>query len=222
MRINKLLALATGMSRRAADEVIASGRLTIGGRPATPGQHATPTDSIALDGRPIDTSNAFDSSKRTTIMLNKPAGYVVSRKGQGSKIVYELLPDHFGQLKPIGRLDKDSSGLLLMTDDGTLANELTHPSRRKRKVYEAELDKLLSDSDKVAIERGVMLDDGLSHLILSGQGKAWNVAMYEGRNRQIRRTFAALGYRVQKLHRIQFGPYELGSLAPGRYVVVGH
>jgi pseudouridine synthase len=154
-------------------------------------------------------------------MLHKPVGYVCSRDGQGSKTIYDLLPTKLHQLKPVGRLDKDSSGLLLLTNDGELANRLTHPSFEKEKVYEISLDKPLARPDRAQIEQGVLLEDGLSKLQVKPLGNEhWQVTMREGRNRQIRRTFSALGYRLQALHRTQFGTYRLGRIAPGEYTVV--
>lgn len=215
MRLNVFIAQATGLSRRAADSVVAEGRVTINGAISSPGQQVAPTDSVSLDGQVLTPPKQLP-----TIMLNKPVGYVCSRDGQGSKTVYELLPAEWHHLKPVGRLDKTSSGLLLMTADGQLANELTHPRNQKTKRYVVQLLKPLTLHDKKAIERGVMLDDGLSHLKLEGAARQWHVTMHEGRNRQIRRTFAALGYTVDTLKRTQFGPYQLGSLSVGTYRVV--
>jgi 23S rRNA pseudouridine2605 synthase len=123
-------------------------------------------------------------------------------------------------LKPVGRLDKDSSGLLLMTNDGNLANELTHPSYRKNKVYEVTLDKPLQPLHRQMIsDHGVMLDDGPSKFELErlADETTWQVTMHEGRNRQIRRTFAGLGYEVIGLNRIRFGDYRLAELSPGQW-----
>lgn len=215
MRINQLLAQATGMSRRAADAAIEQGRVTINGRPAQFHDRPEPSDAITLNGRIIATA-----VKPVTIMLHKPVGYVVSRDGQGSKTIYDLLPAKYRGLKPIGRLDKDSSGLLLLTNDGQLANNLTHPSRQKVKVYQVTLDKPLQPPHQRMITGpGVQLPDGLSRLQLdrlpAGSNAAWRVTMHEGRNRQIRRTFAALDYTVVTLHRTQFGSYQIGSLPVG-------
>lgn len=215
MRINKYLAKATGLSRRAADEVIAQGRVTINGAQPALGQEATQTDLILLDGKTVESP-----TKHTTILLNKPKGYVVSREGQGSKTVYDLLPPELHSLKPVGRLDKDSSGLLLLTDDGQLANSLTHPRYQKTKIYELELNKPLSDQDLNKITTtGLQLEDGPSRFELqkSGSDKQWRAILKEGRNRQIRRTFSAAGYQVTRLHRTNFGNYNLSGLATGQY-----
>ena len=214
MRINRFIAQASGLSRRAADQAISDGRVRVNGKPAQTGYDTQSTDVISLDGKPL----AQQTTR--TILLNKPVGYVVSRDGQGARTIYELLPKDLHGLKPVGRLDKDSSGLILLTNDGALANQLTHPSQQKEKIYEASLDKALAWDDRTAIEKGVKLDDGPSALRLDPldpQGRIWRVTMTEGRNRQIRRTFEALGYKVTKLHRTQFGNYALGKLDPGMH-----
>jgi 23S rRNA pseudouridine2605 synthase len=219
MRINKFTALATGMSRRAADAAIAGGRVAVNGRPAVVGQEVSTDSSVTLDGRAIT-----PVVKTLTLILDKPVGYVVSRNGQGSKTVYDLLPPEYHDLKPVGRLDKDSSGLLLLTNDGTLANELTHPRYAKTKIYEIALDKPLAALHQQMIsDRGIELEDGTSKLQLeklSDEAKRWKVTMQEGRNRQIRRTFSALGYTVTKLRRTRFGSYELHGMRPGEFRIM--
>lgn len=217
MRINKFVAQATGLSRRAADTAIAEGRVLINDTPASAGASVEPDDRVILDDKLLTAPE-----QTTTIMLNKPVGYVVSRQGQGSQTIYDLLPLELHNLKPVGRLDKDSSGLLVLTNDGQLAHELTHPSRQKRKLYEVTLDKPLQPLHRQLIaDKGITLDDGLSTLGIErvhvGNDKEWLVSMHEGRNRQIRRTFAALGYTIDQLHRTVFGEYELADLSPGQW-----
>lgn len=215
MRLNKYIAQATGMSRRAADEVIAQNRVQINGETTRQGRDITPSDTVTVDGEAVQPPRYT-----TTIIFHKPTGYICSRDGQGNHTIYDILPEEYHRLKPVGRLDKDSSGLLLLTDDGQLAFELTHPSRQKQKVYEVTLNKPLEPLHRQMIsDHGVMLDDGPSKFELTrlkeGDDTAWEVRMHEGRNRQIRRTFAALGYTVGKLHRTHFGSYQLGNLAEG-------
>lgn len=222
MRLNRYLAQATGLSRRAADRAIEAGQVQLNGVIAQLGQEVGEHDQVSFNGRVV-TAPALEQT--TTIMLNKPAGFVVSRNGQGSRTVYDVLPAKLHHLKPIGRLDKYSSGLLLLTDDGKLAHELTHPSRQKIKRYEVELSQPLAPLHRQMIaDFGVQLDDGLSRLGLErlhdDDNRAWLVQMSEGRNRQIRRTFASLGYTVARLHRTQFGPYHLGDLASGAFVPI--
>ncbi len=213
MRINKYIATSTGLSRRSADAALEQGRVMVNDAVPSAGQDITDDDTVTLDGSVIT-----PTVKTTTIMLNKPAGYVCSRNGQGNRTIYDLLPAVLHPLKPVGRLDKDSSGLLLLTNDGQLAYDLTHPSRQKVKVYEVVLDKPLQPLHRQMIsDHGVTLDDGPSKFELERiEGESnWRITMHEGRNRQIRRTFAALGYEVTALHRTHFGDYALGKLMPG-------
>lgn len=219
MRINRFIAASTGLSRRAADKAVQDGRIQINGEQASLTTAVTDSDQVTLDGKLLSAP-----APKQTIIFNKPAGYVVSRDGQGSKTIYDLLPPEIGNLKPVGRLDKDSSGLLLLTNDGELAHQLTHPSFQKTKLYEVILDKPLQPLHRQMIsEMGIQLDDGPSRLGLDrlkeGDETGWLVTMHEGRNRQIRRTFAALGYDVKRLHRTQFGNYALPTeLKPGNYL----
>lgn len=209
------------MSRRAADAAIAEGKVRLNDAIPGPGSIVSPNDDVTLDGVTL----AKPKTEFTTIMLNKPVGYVCSRNGQGNRTIYEILPPNLHHLKPVGRLDKNSSGLLLLTEDGTLAHHLTHPSFVKTKVYKIALNSPLEPSHEAQIQHGVTLDDGISKLELTALNQTdrhnWKVTMTEGRNRQIRRTFDALGYRVVKLHRTHFGDYVLGTLRRGAYQVLG-
>jgi 23S rRNA pseudouridine2605 synthase len=219
MRINRFIALATGVSRRAADKLADAGEIQINGRKIKVGQEVAATDHVTWRGKRLELPLELQ-----TIIVNKPEGYVCSRTGQGSMTVYDLLPARYHNLKPIGRLDKASSGLLLMTNDGKLAQKLSHPSNRKMKCYEIVLDKPLKPHDWSQItQRGVMLDDGISKFDLhwiEKDGRQWIATLYEGRNRQIRRTFKKLGYNVTKLHRTIFGNYKLGHLESGNFKLV--
>ncbi len=215
MRLNKYIAASTELSRRAADDAIAAGRVLVNGQAPQVGQDIGDNDQVTLDDRRIT-----PAVKTITIMLNKPPGIVVSRDGQGAETIYDLLPPEYQRLNPVGRLDKYSSGLLLLTNDGQLAQELTHPSNQKVKIYEVFLDKPLQPLHRQMIsDHGLTLEDGVSKLQLDrmkeGDDIAWQVTMHEGRNRQIRRTFVALGYRVTHLHRTHFGPYTLDNLPKG-------
>ncbi len=212
MRINSFIASASHLSRRAADQAIHSGHVTVNQQTASLGQDVTPTDEVRLDHKVLTLPET-----QTTILFHKPAGYIVSRDGQGNKTIYDILPTEYHSLKAVGRLDRDSSGLLVLTSDGKLAQNLTHPSFRKEKRYVVELDHSLNEDHKQQIKKGILIGDYISHLQLSGHGTKWQVTMFEGHNRQIRRTFWALGYTVQQLHRIQFGPYHIGQLQPSHW-----
>lgn len=216
MRINKFVAAGTGLSRRAADRAIEEGRVRINGQVASPGHDVIPADTVTLDGVRLK------PMKPQTVIFNKPVGYVTSRDGQGSKTIYDLVPPELHHLKPVGRLDKDSSGLLLLTNDGELAQQLTHPSFHKAKIYEIAIDKPLQPLHRQMIsDIGIQLEDGSSKFLLErledGNDKAWRITMHEGRNRQIRRTFRALGYTVTALHRTHFGEHYLGDIRPGDF-----
>jgi pseudouridine synthase len=218
-RINQFIARLSGISRRSADKLVESGKILVNGKPAKPGYRVSDSDSI----KSTDPKFKFDEpgnakASRTLLMLNKPAGYVSSRSGQGSKTVYDLLPEKYHSLKTVGRLDKDSSGLLLLTNDGELANELTHPKYQKEKVYTVKLDKPLKPEDRNKLKYGVKLGDGSSKFISiknrpNGQ---LEIKLAEGRNRQIRRTFEALGYEVIQLHRTQIANFRL-DIKPGNW-----
>ena len=214
MRINKYVALATGLSRRSADKAMAEGRVSVNSQVVPLGYEVKANEVIKLDGKVIELR------KKITVLLNKPVGYVCSRNGQCSPTIYDLLPAELTNLKPVGRLDKDSSGLLLLTNDGELAQKLTHPSYNKEKKYQVVLDKSLKPEDKHKIEGGIKLKDGLSSLKLSGQGTKWTVTIHEGRNRQIRRTFEALEYRVVKLNRTDFGQYSIHNIGIANYTIL--
>ncbi len=221
VRLNKFIAQSTGLSRRAADSAIESGRVLVNGQKPQAGQQVQESDQVTLGGKTLAIANSPQ-----TILFNKPVGYIVSRDGQGGRTVYDILPADLHHLKPVGRLDKNSSGLLLLTNDGNLAAELTHPKYQKVKVYEVSLNKALAPLHRQMIsDFGIRLEDGLSQLGLErledGNELRWRVTMHEGRNRQIRRTFQALGYEVKRLHRTHFGTYTLpGDLAPGMYRAV--
>lgn len=219
-RLNKHLALQLGVSRREADQLIEKGKVAINGTAATLGARFTTGDTITVDGKPITDQTAYQY-----LALNKPIGYVCSRKSQGdSPTIYDLLPREFHHLKPVGRLDRDSSGLILLSNDGDFAFRMTHPKFGKTKVYKVRLDHDLEPLHQQMIsDFGVQLDDGPSKLTLTrlndDNRKEWEVTMHEGRNRQIRRTFASLGYTVTKLHRTHFGNYSLGDIKPGAFKI---
>ncbi len=217
MRLNRYVAMATGLSRRQADNAIAEGRVTLNGKAAVLGDQAGPNDTILLDNVAILAPDTF-----LYLVLNKPAGYVTSRAQQGKdKTIYALLPESYHRLKPVGRLDKETSGLLLLTDDGETAFALSHPSHVKLKRYEAVLDRIVNEDASTKLQNGVELEDGLSKFdSLSGKGKNWQLTLHEGRNRQIRRTFAALRFNVVKLHRTHFGKLSLEALPIGEFRLI--
>lgn len=216
-RLNKFVALALGVSRRKADKLIEQGTISVNGEIAVLGQHIAANDTVKYHGTVIS------AQKHRLILLHKPIGYLCSRASQGgAPTIYELLPKELHHLKPVGRLDKDSSGLILLTNDGDLAHQMTHPSFYKIKRYLVTLNQPLQPLHRQMInDFGIELPDGPSKLTLERQhdsdDKRWIVQMSEGRNRQIRRTFAALGYTVVKLHRTNFGNYALDDIPRGQW-----
>jgi 23S rRNA pseudouridine2605 synthase len=216
IRLNKYLAHTLGISRREADMRIEQGRVAINGIAAHLGNIVHPSrDKIT-----VDTSDVVAKPKRYTyLLLNKPVGYVCSRKRQDSSpTIYQLLPRQYHHLKVAGRLDKDSCGLVLLTDDGDTIYNLTHPKFSKAKKYIVGLNKPVKPADMSQLEKGVRLEDGISKLSVSAiENSRWpnryKITMFEGRNRQIRRTFKHLGYSVTHLERTELGSYRLDQIA---------
>lgn len=221
IRLNKYLALNMGISRREADDLISKGIVKINGKIAELGTRVSDEDDVSIKDKKIASKTPY-----LYLLLHKPVGYVCSRRQQGDNpTIYELLPRQYHNLKPVGRLDKDTSGIIILTNDGNFAHQMTHPSFYKLKVYEANLNQDLEPLHQQMInDYGVMLEDGPSKLSLErvdeNSRKDWLITMHEGRNRQIRRTFDALGYDVVKLHRKNFGNYSLGDIKPGQYQIV--
>lgn len=224
VRLNKHLAHSLGISRRQADAYIEQGRVRINGHTAQIGNVIHPgRDQININNQDV----VARPHRYTYLLLNKPIGYVCSRKQQGNTpTIYSLLPRQYHHLKVAGRLDKDSCGLVLLTDDGDTIFKLTHPKFGKQKTYHVGLNKPLSADDKKHIEKGVQLEDGISKLtvtVIPAQAgiqkkpNFYKVTMREGRNRQIRRTFKQLGYSVTHLERQLLGSYKLSNLSTKVY-----
>ncbi len=217
-RLNQYLAQCLGIGRRKADDLIAAGEVQVDGAVAHLGLRVDGSERIVCQSVPIE-----PPQENLTVMLHKPIGYVCSRNGQGAPTIYELLPAELQKLKPVGRLDKESTGLLLLTNNGELSQQLGHPSQGKIKRYKVRLNRALAPADRQHLERGVSIDDSNrpSKLVLLNPNEAhttWQVQLEEGRNRQIRRSFAVLGYTVTHLKRTHFGSYVLGELAEGAYI----
>ena len=217
LRLNKYVAVSLGVSRRQADKLIEQGNILINNSPAELGARISPNDIVNYNGKQI-TPKTYK-----LIALHKPTGYLCSRASQGGMpTIYRLLPQELSHLKSVGRLDKDTSGLILLTNDGDWSHQMTHPSFKKTKRYLATLNKPLQPLHRQMIsDFGVDLPDGPSKLSLErqheGDDTRWVIEMSEGRNRQIRRTFEALGYTVTKLHRTNFGNYSLGDIKRGEW-----
>lgn len=224
IRLNKLLARFGLCSRRKADEWIRDGRVTVDGIVCKElGVHVDPTQQIvAVDGKTLAVAPAF-----VYIVLNKPAGVVSTRHDpQGRRTVMEYLPHkHIEQgVFPVGRLDRDSEGLLILTNDGDWAQILLHPRHEIWKEYIVETDKMLTPSQKRQLETGIMLDGSktlpakIRCLNPSRQGyRRFNISIREGRNRQIRRMCREIGLEVTYLKRVKIGPIMLGNLKLGEW-----
>jgi 23S rRNA pseudouridine2605 synthase len=217
MRLAKYLAHAGVASRRAAEGLIASGRVEVDGERVTdPARNVEESSDVVVDGRPV-----AGPEPRVLYALHKPVGVVsTARDTHGRRTVVELLPADGRRLYPVGRLDADSSGLILLTNDGELANRLTHPRFEVPKTYRARLAG--RPIDGAALQRlrtGVTLEDGLTapaRVRRIGDHEI-EIAIHEGRNHQVRRMCEAVGHRVLELRRVGFGPLRLGALAPGEH-----
>lgn len=219
MRLQKYLAEAGVASRRASEEIIAAGRVTVNGLVATVGQSVTPdADEVLLDGKPV-----HPETDRVVVLLYKPRGVVsTSDDPEGRRTVQSYVEDIPQRLFNVGRLDVNSEGLILMTNDGALAYRLTHPKFRVEKTYYAVVDGTLRAEESAKLCNGVMLDDGMTapakvaHVRTTQNGDtSFLITIHEGRNRQIRRMAEAVGHRTLRLKREQFGPFSLGTLQPG-------
>ena len=219
-RIQKLISAAGLCSRRAAEEWIAEGKVTVNGGLARLGDTADPAlDEILVDGKPLPTPPA----KSTTVLLYKPRGYVTTLSDErGRRTVAELLPPELGRLYPVGRLDQFSEGLLLMTNDGALANRLAHPAGEVRKTYRLWVSGWRGEA--LALLRRPIVLDG-RNIQAPTVRLTWKrdeialleITIHEGRNRQIRRMAEAAGLKTTRLQRIAEGPISLGDLKPGQW-----
>lgn len=220
-RLQKILSSAGITSRRAAEVMITDGRVAVNGKTVTElGSKADPaTDTITVDGKPVTVSK-----KRLYLILNKPSGYVTTLSDPGGRpVVTELLKEIPERLYPVGRLDFNTEGLLLLTNDGEWANRLAHPSHEVEKEYLVKIRGALS-SDKIAqLSNGIMLEDGMTapakvEIIRVLEKNVWfTLTIHEGRYRQVRRMCEALELPLVKLKRVRYGNILLGELKAGEY-----
>ena len=217
MRLAKYLAHAGVASRRAAEKLIGEGRVTVDGKTVTDPARGVDGDSrVTVDGRPLS-----GAESRVVYAVNKPVGVVsTARDTHGRPTVVELVPARGLRLYPVGRLDADSSGLILLTNDGELANRLTHPSFEVPKTYRAMLGGgAVGAAGLEALRRGVPLDGSPTApaRVRRLRGNLIELTVHEGRNRQVRRMCEAVGHPVLELERIAFGPLRLGGLRPAAH-----
>ena len=218
MRINKYLAECGVASRRGRDKLIEEGRVTVNGKTAALGDDIAGGEEICVDGVPVS-----HGEKHSYYLLNKPKGYVCTvRDDKGRKTVMELLPPDAGRVFPVGRLDYDTEGMLLLTDDGDLTFRLTHPKNEVPKTYLVKIEKGITDAELNRLRAGVEIDGvltGKSKVKVIETDKAFTklqVTITEGRNRQVRKMFEAVGKQVVFLKRIKIGEMRLGSLPRGK------
>lgn len=221
IRIQKIIADSGYCSRRKAEELMTKGRVKLNGHPVKPGDKATVRDIITVDGERIYIPK---TKKYLYIMMNKPRGYVTTMNDElGRKCVTELLDGIEDRVYPVGRLDRNSEGLLLFTNDGNFANSIMHPAKQIAKTYRVTVRPDINDEQLVALSDGIELDGRktLPATVVVKDKEPGRVVLLitikEGRNRQIRRMCEAVGLEVARLRRISIGPLRLGMLKPGSY-----
>lgn len=219
IRLNKYIASSGLCSRRAADELIEQGKVSVNGKKITElGYLVQPQDKVFVEQkliRPV---------KHEYYRFYKPAGYITTSDDEkGRKTIYDLLPDSMLHLKPVGRLDKDSTGLLILTNDGDLINELTHPSIKVPKVYLVSVDGRVSQAQLEELANGVEIEKGkvayadILVLDIDNKHTSMQITLYQGMNRQIRKMFEHIGFEVKTLKRIQHATINLDGLKRGEF-----
>lgn len=218
MRINKFLAAAGVASRRECDKLISEGKVTVNGKIASLGLEVGLDDEVAVNG------NKVVIKKNEYYILNKPKGYICSVSDErGRKTVMDLMPQGAGRIYPVGRLDYDSEGLLIMTTDGELAQKLTHPSHEVPKTYLVKIEGVLTEVDLNPIRSGVEIDGYMTkkskaHIVETNKAYTKiHITLTEGKNREIRKMFAVIGKEVTLLKRIKIGEITLRGLDRGAY-----
>jgi 23S rRNA pseudouridine2605 synthase len=213
MRLNAWLARAGIASRRKADELIKTGRVTVNGEPGQLNTFVQAGDDVRLDGEPLG------KQPLAYVLLNKPAGVVTTAHDpQGRPTVVDLV-QHASRVVPVGRLDVDTTGALLLTNDGDLAHRLAHPRYEVDKVYEVECWTQPTDADLQRLRDGVELEDGPTRPadVRRIDGATIELVIHEGRNRQVRRMLEAVGHRVKRLHRSRYANLTVDALSPGEW-----
>ena len=222
IRLQKLLADCGYCSRRKAEELIRQGRVQVGGRPVKLGDKVSARDYVTVDGQHIVVPK---KKNYRYIMMNKPRGYVTTLSDErGCRCVTDLLEGIPERVYPVGRLDKNSEGLLLFTNDGNFANGIMHPSREITKTYRVTVRPPVSEEQLAEMSIGVTLDDGFvtspANIVMQVQEPTrvvLLVSIHEGKKREVRRMCDAVGLEVIRLRRISIGPVKLGMLKPGTW-----
>jgi 23S rRNA pseudouridine2605 synthase len=219
-RLQKLMAAAGLASRREAEKWIIAGRVSVNGHIASLGDSADPEkDHVEVDGRPLGSEE-----RKYYVLLNKPVGYVSSRSDpEGRPVVTDLVREIPARLYPVGRLDLNTEGLLLLTNDGALANRLAHPRSQVEKTYLVRMRGTLSREALERLEGGILLEDGMTaparvDKVRTATSHSWfHLTIREGRNRQVRRMCEAVGFQVSRLKRIRIAFLELDELPSGKF-----
>ena len=213
MRLNAFLARAGVSSRRGADGLIKAGRVSVNGRQGQLNDEVTEADDVRVNGR------RFGAQRLRYILLYKPAGYVTTLKDPENRVKVTDLVKIPERVVPVGRLDFNTSGVLLLTNDGELAHKLMHPSFEIDKVYEAETGGDITDKILNMLSIGIELEDGKTAPSAARKlaDNKIELTIHEGRNRQVRRMLATAGLTVKKLHRSKYGPLTLEGLKPGQW-----
>ena len=218
MRINKFLAAAGVASRRECDKLIADGKVKVNGKIATLGLEVDESDEVFVEDRKVALQ------KNEYYILNKPKGYICSvSDDKGRKTVMDLMPANVGRIYPVGRLDYDSEGLLILTTDGELAQKLTHPSNEIPKTYLVKIEGTLTEAALNPIRSGIEIDGYMTkkckaHIVETNKAYTKiHITITEGKNREVRKMFAAIGKEVQLLKRIKVGDLTLRGLDRGAY-----
>lgn len=220
IRLQKYLSQCAVASRRKSEELILSGKVKVNGKVAGLGDKIDPRrDTVTVSGKKI-----VSSKKHYYIMLHKPRGFITTMEDEmGRKCVAELVKDVGARVYPVGRLDRDSEGLLIMTNDGDFANHLTHPSKHVPKTYRVTVRPNVTEDQLIAFNEGIEIDGRKTapadaHIIEKGENRVvLEVILHEGRNRQIRRMCEALGLEVARLKRTHIGSIKLGMLPQGKW-----
>lgn len=218
-RLNKYIASSGICSRRKADELIESGAVSVNGKKITElGFSVQPKDKVFVEGKMIH------PVKHLYYRFYKPAGYITTLDDEkGRKTIYDLLPENLHHLRPVGRLDKDSTGLIILTNDGDLINELTHPSAKVPKLYRVSINGKISQSDIDTMYKGIEIEPGkiayaeVDVLEIGKESTTMEILLYQGLNRQIRKMFEHLGFEVVSLKRVQHATLNLDGLKRGEF-----